>query len=330
MKKKEIYDKSWHGFIHNNILGRYVDSYLPYYDDYADYNTNAKSYYDYLARYNHLLKLYAELINRLLRRNLEVLETDTLELLKKGDWLDNGTCPPNNFDDIIKLLGNVKISNKVNNAIEINKDGLFVDDLSSIIKDLEESIKDLDNSDLWDKIKDLEDAINSIQGINLKQLMLNRDYKIHFFNGFYSPSNDLVLSVGETSEILDLHITTHSTSGRILKHDGDLRDTRQSLRPDKDIPEESKVFSIEFLGDYSYLNNKEVYFQNTIPNVWHIIPSTERASWAVGLTPHNIENMINFSWRNFSDGYSRQLKDTYTEELKLTYGMVDSKITFKK
>lgn len=324
MKNKK-YD-SINKLLHKEILGRHVDSYLPWYDEYSDYNTNAKSYYDYLARYNRILKVLTDVVNHLLARDIDVLESETIKLEKIGSWIAEDECK--DLEDLIKLIGHVKVSKEKDNAIVIKSDGLYTKDLSKLIKDLENKIPNTD--DLLDRIKELEKLINNMQGLDLKQLMLGRDYEIYFHNGFYSPTRDLVLSVGETKEILDLHVTTHSTSGRILKHDGDLRDTRQSLRPGKDIPEESKVFSIKFLNDYEYLNSKEVYMEVTTPNVWHMLPVSERASWPVQLTPHNIDDMINFSWRNFADGYSQQLIETYKEPIKLTYGMVESKVTFKK
>lgn len=40
----------------------------PFYDDVADYNTNAKSYYDYLARFNGFLHDMVDFINDLAKR----------------------------------------------------------------------------------------------------------------------------------------------------------------------------------------------------------------------------------------------------------------------
>ena len=48
----------------------------PWYDDDADYNTNAKSYYDFLARFIRQLDYMITLINKLLDENIETLEKE--------------------------------------------------------------------------------------------------------------------------------------------------------------------------------------------------------------------------------------------------------------
>lgn len=329
----------------DKILGRYVDSYLPFYDEYADFNTNAKSYYDYLARYNKILQALTEIVNQLIDRDIDVKDTNTIEFIKNGNWIAENEC--DTFTDIIELLANVKISKdksiikdylgknyKLDNSIVELKDGLYSPDYYELLKSVESKIVVLENKlkdlDFTDLINDIENTLNNIQGINLKQLLIGRDYELKFYNGFYSPSSDLVIQAGETSDTIDIHVSSHSTSGKILKNDRDLRETELSLRPDKDIPEKSKVFSIIFKGDYSYLNSKEIYIDNTTPMLWHIEPVNTRASWSAQLTPHNLSGEINYNWRNHSDGYSRQLRNSYDEKLTLAWGSVQSRITFIK
>lgn len=76
----------------------------PWYDDRADYNTNAKSYYDDLARKHKLIQLLAERIweydKELAKRfeqwdkNLEELDDEVIKMMVK--WLENGI-----LDDIL-------------------------------------------------------------------------------------------------------------------------------------------------------------------------------------------------------------------------------------
>lgn len=171
-KDDEIKKITRHDFIKNHILGRNVDSYLPFYDEFSDYNTNAKSYYDYLARFNRIIALYYDLINRLLRRDLEVEDTKTIEFIKLNDWIDNGECLPDNFDDVIKLLANVKVSNEtenytiefrettltLENAITIKNDGIFAPDYKKILDILADEILNI-----YDSINNLYSEVNNIK-----------------------------------------------------------------------------------------------------------------------------------------------------------------------
>lgn len=55
----------------NYYTGQYNQnmlSFRPFYDDIADYNTNAKSYYDYLARFNGFLSTFVDFVNDLALR----------------------------------------------------------------------------------------------------------------------------------------------------------------------------------------------------------------------------------------------------------------------
>lgn len=70
IKMRDIYDK-YEEFKNDDLKG-FKDkrsSYLPWYNDKSDYNTNAKSYYDYLGRMNYFYEIVQELINYLLDRD---------------------------------------------------------------------------------------------------------------------------------------------------------------------------------------------------------------------------------------------------------------------
>lgn len=108
----------------------------PWYDDDADYNTNAKSYYDYLGFRIAQLDAMADAINKLINRNIKTNQTNTVDLQKLGDWSN---------DDIITLLANVKVSRDTLNAIETRDDGLFVKDLKPLINDLQRQVNEIKN-----------------------------------------------------------------------------------------------------------------------------------------------------------------------------------------
>ena len=120
----------------------------PWYDDDADYNTNAKSYYDYLGFRIAQLDAIIDAINKLIKRNIKTNQTNTVDLQKLGDW---------SSDDIITLLANVKVSHETLNAIEIRNDGLFVKNLKPLIDDLQRQVNEIK--------QELEDIKNQIQNI---------------------------------------------------------------------------------------------------------------------------------------------------------------------
>lgn len=108
----------------------------PWYDDDADYNTNAKSYYDYLGFRIAQLDAIIDAINKLINRNIKTNQTNTVDLQKLGDWSTN---------DIITLLANVKVSHETLNAIETRDDGLFVKDLKPLINELQRQVNEIKN-----------------------------------------------------------------------------------------------------------------------------------------------------------------------------------------
>ena len=133
--------------------------YQPWYDDRRDYNTNAPSYYDYLAHQKFLSNEAIDLINRNARRNFYVTDTNSIDLTKKGDWVDNeNPCTSKEwqptqreryyYDDIVEIVADLKVSRqKIDvtvagmtqtcpNVLRVLTDGAFVPDYSAFIADL--------------------------------------------------------------------------------------------------------------------------------------------------------------------------------------------------
>lgn len=140
----------------------------PWYDDRRDYNTNAPTYYDYLAHQKFLSNEAIDLINRNARRNFYVTDTNSVNLTKNGDWVDNeNPCNGKDwqptvreryyYDDIVEIVADLKVSaQKVDvtiagmtqtcpNVLRVLTDGAFVPDYSSFIADLRNRVSSAEN-----------------------------------------------------------------------------------------------------------------------------------------------------------------------------------------
>ena len=131
----------------------------PWYDDRRDYNTNAPTYYDYLSNFNKLIKSIVELLNRVARRNVQVEDTNCIDLTKINDWIDEGNACHTWHDEII-LKAEVILSTyqkalefdgqtyNIENAIECLPSGLFAPDYIPLLEKLLAKI----NQEILDRI----------------------------------------------------------------------------------------------------------------------------------------------------------------------------------
>jgi hypothetical protein len=131
----------------------------PWYDDRRDYNTNAPSYYDYLSNFNKLIKSIVELLNRVARRNVQVEDTNCIDLTKINDWIDEGNACHTWHDEII-LKAEVILSTiqkavefdgqsyNIENAIECLPTGLFAPNYLPFLEKLLAKI----NQEILDRI----------------------------------------------------------------------------------------------------------------------------------------------------------------------------------
>lgn len=147
--------RAWPKYLPFSFEGHYQ----PWYDDRRDYNTNAPTYYDYLAHQKFLSNEAIDLINRNARRNFYVTDTNSIDLTKNGDWVDNeNPCTSKEwqptqreryyYDDIVEIVADLKVSkNKVDvtiagmtqtcpNVLRVLNDGAYVPDYSAFIADL--------------------------------------------------------------------------------------------------------------------------------------------------------------------------------------------------
>lgn len=146
----------------------------PWYDDDADYNTNAKSYYDFLARFIRQLDYMITLMNKLLDENIETLETNTVRLLKDGDWkkyhIENGKVVyDNGGSNIEKLSAYVKISKVALNDIQAKDDGIWSENFQPKIDALNRRVDELDakveryHTELLNLINALTQRVSSLE-----------------------------------------------------------------------------------------------------------------------------------------------------------------------
>ena len=168
--------------------------YQPWYDDRRDYNTNAPTYYDYLAHQKFLSDVAIDLINRNARRNFYVTDTNSIDLTKKGDWVDNeNPCTSKEwqptqreryyYDDIVEIVADLKVSTqKVDvtiagmtqtcpNVLRVLTDGAFVPDYSVFIADLRNRLSGAENeiNNLKQQTEQQANDIKQLQN-ELKQL----------------------------------------------------------------------------------------------------------------------------------------------------------------
>lgn len=148
--------------------------YQPWYDDHADYNTNALSYYDYLARFNGWIGVASDFINRLMDRDIEVEDTPAIDMTKIGDWIYNGDCPPDKpYDDVVTVKADLITSKQeknyehrtlegeitVPNGSEVLPDGLWSPDYKNVLDAILDMIQDI-----LDRLDKIEDRLDKIEG----------------------------------------------------------------------------------------------------------------------------------------------------------------------
>lgn len=151
----------------------------PNYNIKQDFSTNAESYLEYLGTLNEQLDSIMKLVARLINRDVDVIDTNTVNLTKIGDFADQ--LDPNlDLEEIIKIKADVLISVatgdgqlnsllpkplvlELQNAIEAKEDGIFVKDLYAMIYKLDEHVNTLINR--VDEI-DVDGATVMIGGFN--------------------------------------------------------------------------------------------------------------------------------------------------------------------
>lgn len=207
----------------------------PWYDDKKDYNTNAPSYYDYLASKNYITRLTVDLLNRVARRNIRVVDTNTVDLTKEHDWIQEGDCA-GKYSDVIDLKADVKISaltenetigtrdaNKkaytFPNAIKAKEDGIYARDTTKVLADLFDMADDLNNkiaNEIIERINADKDLKGRIQAEQNNREKADRDM-LELINQKYADLlkrlNDLLADQGKLTNALTKIINNLQDSG---------------------------------------------------------------------------------------------------------------------
>lgn len=236
----------------------------PWYDDDSDYNTNAKSYYDYIAYRTRQLDYIIQAINKLLDRNLQVDDTNTVDLEKIGEWL--------NKDDTETLKAYVKISKQALNATQAMDDGIYTKDL---MPDIEKLRADLESTraDLQSKIDNLQGQIN-----NVKSDLANK------YNELKDITNNLQKQVDALREQLKQILASISTNGKVeVPRNVDISGNNYLIR-DVDlgnVTDETRVAITAHLGSTRSTNSYTVSELKTdmchmfIGNTYDTVPSLQ-------------------------------------------------------
>lgn len=299
--------------------------FVPWYDVEADYNTNAKSYYDYLGFRIAQLDAMLDAINFLLRKNVDVLDTNSVHMVKLGDWLKG--------DDLIRLESYVKLSQDLTNALKDTPNGLYVKDLEPELRQLAQQLQNLsdrlngDESDIR-SLKDGIDGINKRLSNIEKQIKsildrLNGKYKTipsqFFVHSYYNGSSDVPTGwgtyhagaiYGQNSVTLNVRIPYANHNLQNLELNGG------ALPLDKTPL--SYVVGFGFTGDYSFLNDMKIESVQITNGAPHIEPSSARASWQFGYNIDHKNSVTKESYAvtlaTFADGYNDKntLKEHYT------------------
>ncbi len=361
-----------HSHFHHGMYFKHKDNYRPWYDSNADYNTNSKSYFDYLARESVEITEIINLLNRIARRNLEVKDTDSIDFSKIGDWISENDC--DKYSDVIQLFADLKISKQeqkyvfdklkvkeyeLKNILKVLNDGAYAPDFTNVInaigeeiQDLEKQIKDVNDSitnilkeieKIWEKISELETLINDTNkkieafsgGGDYDILIMGKDYKLTFYNGFYTTDKFMQVGIIDLSDRSIIRIQNgiskdnNVTKPYGLKHDNIQEEfTLRHGDPTDETPK-SRIFKIEFLGDYAYLNELRIIEQSS-NGIWNMRPVKARASFEIGGSYVTYKNEpLTFVGISYFDGYNTQFTD-YTEKLTLTSGNLLSRLTILK
>lgn len=299
--------------------------FIPWYDTEADYNTNAKSYYDYLGFRIAQLDAMLDAINFLLRKNVDVQDTNSVHMVKLGDWLKG--------DDLIQLESYVKLSQDLTNALKDTPNGLYVKDLEPELRQLAHQLQNLADRLSGDEseIRSLKDGID---GINkrldniekeIKSILdrLNGKYKTipsqFFIHSYYNGSGDVPTGwgtyhagaiYGQNSVTLNVRIPYANHNLQNLELNGG------ALPLDKTPA--SYVVGFGFSGDYSFLNDMKIESVQITNGAPHIEPSSARASWQFGYNIDHKNSVTSEAYAvtlaTFADGYNDKntLKEHYT------------------
>lgn len=296
----------------------------PWYNDKEDFNTNSLSYYEYLAHRNEHLRLITEFLNKVLRREISLKDTNSIEFIKKLDWIKDG--------DITEFIANVKISTDNNNLLYLNNDGLMVDtvdyddsELRNLIKELEKNQENLKTQlDLltgggWATREDLEDLKHILgaqkedyyeadQGLRL--LIANIDKRLNAIDipdidpwtqKITELNNDIlnVKNIANTNSVLTGTISTRTiTSVPLNPRNGTTRDGNN----------EFDRIQLEY-------DSYTVSFNGRIRRFERVYPFYQGYKFNIG-SPKDVTNVAFVSIKDFESVYGARISSNFFNVIK--------------
>lgn len=121
---------------------KHKQSYEPWYDVNADYNTNAKSYMDYLGRTNQEINIIIDRTNKNTLRDVNVENSESIKMDKNGNWFSEDKKDYNVILSSEVILSQLKETMKIydtnytlNNSIHVNKDGIMSTNYKPVLED---------------------------------------------------------------------------------------------------------------------------------------------------------------------------------------------------
>lgn len=318
--------------IHHHSTFALEGHWQPWYNDKEDFNTNALSYYEYLAHRNEHLRLITEFLNKVLRREINLKDTNSIEFIKKMDWIKNG--------DITEFIANVKISKDNNNLLYLNNDGLMVDtvdyddsELRNLIKELEKNQENLKTQlDLltgggWATREDLEDLKHILgaqkedyyeadQGLRL--LIANIDKRLNAIDipdidpwtqKITELNNELldVKNISNTNSVLTSSLSTRSiTTVPLSLRNGTTRDGNN----------EFDRIQLEY-------DSYTVYFNGRIRRFERLYPMYQGYKFNIG-SANDVTNVAFVSIKDFEKEYGSKISSNFFNVIK------DFSVSFQK
>ena len=288
-----------------------------------------------------------------MNRNIEVKDTPSIDFHKKGDWIDNGTCEPDNFDDITELSADVIISKMtelrnlvhlkkkefiIENGSKIKNDGVWSPDYMEILNEIDDEIGRLqvrvskneqDIIDIYNKLIDINKRIDGILGMNTEPLEKGKDYEIEWFNGFYNPPDDLAVSVIETDSTVKFFVQTTSAGDYKLYNDR-IVDVEMAHATHVINSPDSWLFKIKLIGDYAKYSNKPIIDSSTNDNLLNLRPASLRASWNASLGVWSRDIGFIFNLVGYADGYNTSFNVYNDPDMTLEGGNMNTNFTIIK
>ena len=266
MNDRDLIAEDYFNELHQSIRS-FKKSYLPSFNDLADYNTNASSYYDFLNNFIKVLDIMIDYINELMLRVVNVEDTETIDLSKLKDWVNCYSKCKNrekNYEtllkaDVIFSTQTVNFNTKrhgvkiLQNATS-NLKGVFSPNFNEVIEELDTDISE----NLKKILKNIEDIKNHYNEFNTfknltEQNINNINGKITQIENSIRDINNKLNLYGSTIEQLKTWHKENIT--KITKNINDINSLKSALQKIIENLFSSGAINSNNINDFRFLNN---------------------------------------------------------------------------